>query len=270
LLQSSADLAVRQHIRAAGRRDLQKSHLPLVLGKFFEKLLVGGKTFGQSLGVVEAIDTNNQLAAHQADRHALHGVLRVSHLRLGDHAIDVDPDGIGTKTNAPSGDLYPTVRRKYCRWWVEAGDERAHIVLRLKSGEIVLAHVTDQLRVVRQQAQDLQVRKGDVQEESDRPVKAQLPQVPAQGNELVVVNPDGIAWLEDLHELAGKLRVNCLVRLVLTVLVCKTIRKIMEERPKCPVAVAVVVSVELGGSEVDGCKADVSSRYNLWLLSGTV
>ena len=67
-----------------------------------------------------------------------------------------------------------------------------------------MAQVADQLRVIRQQTQDLHVRKRDVQKEADRALKAQLAQIATQGNQLVVVNPDGIARLENLASAGGR------------------------------------------------------------------
>src|SRR5579862_4085412 len=104
-----------------------------------------------------------------------------------------------------------------------------------------------QLRVVRQQAQDLQMGKRDMQKEADGSLETQLPQVAAQRNELVVMHPDGIRGLEDLEQLAGKLRIDGLVSLVLSLLVREPVREIMEQRPQRPIAVTVVISVELRG-----------------------
>src|SRR3569833_1522705 len=141
---------------------------------------------------------------------------------------------------------------------IHARQKRAQIVIRLKAYEIVLAQVTDQFGIVRQYPQHLAMRKGNVQKKSDRTAKLRLPQITAEWNELVIVDPDRVIRLEQLHELPRELRVFGLIGVILRFLVYEAIREIVKYRPQRAVAKAVVERIEIRSFQIDRGKPYVA------------
>src|SRR6202034_2659687 len=101
--------------------------------------------------------------------------------------------------------------RAECLRLLDAGEERAQVVVRLKAHQVVLTQIPDQVSVVRQHAQHLPVRKRNVQEEANGAAETLLAQIASQRDELIVMHPDRIVRLQKLRELAGELRLHGVV-----------------------------------------------------------
>ena len=157
-------------------------------------MLIRREALDQALAVVEAVDADHQRAAHQAVGHALHD-FRLRRLdRFGLHRGDVDADRKHFGAHRAIADADPPVaaQRFGAEQMLDAGVERAQIVLRLEADHVVARQVAQQLGVGRQHAQHLDVGKRNVQEEAERPLHAELAQPAAERNQVIVVHPDQV------------------------------------------------------------------------------
>ena len=109
LLQRCADLAVGSDIAAAERGNLQQGDLAEVVGIVTEKLLERPEACRQSLGVVQPVDTHDELAAHQAVNHPLHRLLGRGQVGLAHHAVHVNADRVGTRFHASTVQLQTAI-----------------------------------------------------------------------------------------------------------------------------------------------------------------
>ena len=94
-------------------------------------------------------------------------------------------------------------------------------------------------------------RPGDVQEEADPVLHAQLAQLPGQRDQVVVVHPDQVVGLDQRRQRLGEPPVHPLVALAIGPVVGGQVGAVVEQRPQRLVGVAVVVFVEVGLLEVD-------------------
>jgi hypothetical protein len=253
LLQRLADLDIRTDIRARQRRDLQVRDAAEHVGIGFEEVLIRVEALDQPLAVVEPVDADHQRAAHQAVGHALHHFRLRSFDRLLLHRADVDADRkhFGADDAIADADAAVATQRFRTAQVLDAGLERAQIVLRLEAHDVVARQVAQQLRVARQHAQQLDVGKRDVQEEAERPFHAELAQPPAERDQVIVVRPDHVVLLEERCELLREHAIHVLVCVALLGRVAHAALEVVEQRPQNFVRVAVVVELELVLLEID-------------------
>src|SRR5262249_30776379 len=138
---------------------------------------------GQTLRIVQAVDSDDELAAHQTHDHPLHRLLGKCRLGLLDDAIHINTDGIGAERDTASAHLDAAIRLEAHDRGLQTAQERADIVLGLKAHEVVLTQIPHQSCVPRKQAQYLYVREGDVQEVADRAVELELAQITTERNQ---------------------------------------------------------------------------------------
>src|SRR5690606_27409522 len=121
--------------------------------------------------------------------------------------VDIDSDRIGPDAHAPAARLDQVVGDPYsARGLLEAREQRVDIILGLEAEQVVVAKIPDQLRVMRQQPQHLEMRKRNVQEETDLASEVELAEIAREWNQVVVVHPYRAVGLDDPQQLARELR----------------------------------------------------------------
>src|SRR5690606_36277493 len=78
----------------------------------------------------------------------------------------------------------------------DAAVKRTQIVLGLEADDVIAGEIAQQLRIARQHPQHLDIRKGNVQEEAERTLHPELAQAPAERDQMIVMDPNQIARLQ--------------------------------------------------------------------------
>src|SRR5688572_5792693 len=162
---------------------------------------IGREALDEPFAVVETIHTEQQLAAKQTRDEPLHLLIALRFRSLGSNGLDVDADGKDADVDLAS--IGDDVRCRADRLLAEnvaySRSKPPQVLLGLKTDEIVLTEIANELRVHRQDAEHFDVRKRNVQEEAERPVHSGGAQIAPCGDELVVVNPD---WTRRVAEVS--------------------------------------------------------------------
>ena len=117
--------------------------------------------------------------------------------------------------------------------------------------------------------QELPGRQGRVQKEADPVPDAEPPQLLAEGNQVVIVNPDDVVGPQHAGQLAGEIRVDAPIAGVGPAVEVDEIDAVMEERPERGVGEAVVVLLVVAFAEVHGGAAEPSALGHAHGLVGS-
>jgi hypothetical protein len=135
----------------------------------------------------------------------------------------------------------------------------------VKADEVRAEQAREHRLPVREHAEDLGGREGDVQEEPDARVRQALAEHRGQEHELVVVHPDELVSASVLAHDVRKILVRRLVLGEVVDDVRQSIEQVVEEGPDDPVANAIVEAFaraprQVDGDEVKGGEAFVHER----------
>jgi hypothetical protein len=133
----------------------------------------------------------------------------------------------------------------------DASLEGTAVRLGLKADQVVGGQRPDEALVGRKRSQNLRRRKRDVQEESDPVAHAETTEHVPEGNEVIVVHPDGVVRTEQRRERAGIARVDRKVPVELGLSEVDQSEPVVEERPQRRVREAGIVGLMLLRSEVE-------------------
>jgi hypothetical protein len=126
----------------------------------------------------------------------------------------------------------------------------------LEADEVVGHQRAHQAAVIDQDGEDFRRREGGVQEEADAPVAAQLAQLLAERDQVIVLHPHDVAVLEQRHQPFGEQLVDLVVVGEVVALEHREVGAVMEHRPQGLVGEALVVAAIVIGVEVGGGKGD--------------
>ncbi len=245
LLECLADVGIGAHVRPRQRSDLNVRDAPDVLGIRLEKVLVGGKALDQALAVIEPVDADHERAGHQTVDHAVDDVRLHRGDRFGLERVDIDADREHVRAQYALADSNSIVRtdRFASKEMLDAGMESVQVVLGLKTHHIVVREIPQQLRVCRQHAQHFDVRKRDMQEESDRSVYAAFAQQPTEWNQVVIMHPNQVFGLKKRRELVSECAIDALIGIALIRRVAHASQEIVKQGPQQIVCIAVVIEL---------------------------
>jgi len=94
-LQLQADVLIRVHVGARGRRDLQERHLVALRRGVLEQALERTKALDESLRIIEAVHAHDELARMQRRFHRAHRLAPLPCFREFGDLVRIHADGIG-------------------------------------------------------------------------------------------------------------------------------------------------------------------------------
>src|SRR5690554_356462 len=234
------------------RGDLQEGDAPAVLGMMLKQMLVGENALGQALGVVQAVDPQEQAPAIQANEQASPSLVAHLRRRLGE-AVGIDGNGkaAGAQTAAKALDA---LFIQYLAAGLEAQivQEGPQVSAGLQTDQVAVAEPFHQFAVVRQGGEGLGGREGSVQEKADGVVYAALAQLLRHQEQVIVVDPDQVAGANLLRKLFGEEFVDPAIGFEMRAVILHQVGAVVENRPEHAVGIAVVVALEFGLGQVNG------------------
>ncbi len=173
-----------------------------------EENLEGLEPLDQALGVVEAVDPNDERpsaeAGHQVlDQRRAHVSAR-EHLELPRLDADGEAADPGLPTVRGKGDLvarrfeYPHVATRILILGHEIANEISGIALGLEADHVILQQQRDELLVVGQGCKQLRRRHRDMKEEANAVGMAAAAQRVRDRDHVIVMNPDEVIGFDDL------------------------------------------------------------------------
>ena len=246
LVDLAFELAVLDHLCAAGHGHLEQHHLFPVLRVELEQPLEGADALGDALGVVEAVGAQHDLLA-------LH--LGLGRRRLGERleAVELDPDG---KAPDPRGAV--AVLHHHLapvdpgpQGALGAVEEVLRVAPHVEADEIAGEQGLEDLARPGEQAEDVVGREGDVEEEGEVGAGAFVSHRDGCEHELIVVQPhEPVLGLREGR--LGEAPVDAPVVLPLATVEVGAGRERVHQRPERAVREAVVVALDLGLAQGNG------------------
>ncbi len=122
----------------------------------------------------------------------------------------------------------------------------------LKAQQIIGAQVAQPIAMRRHRAQNVERRKRRVQKKSDRPLESACPHLGRHRHEMIVVHPEGIARLQQFHQMFGEPGIHPPVAFVVAATVMQECEPIMHQRPQDAIGETLVVLVVIARAERQG------------------
>ena len=119
--------------------------------------------------------------------------------------------------------------------------------LGLEANQIIFEHRAHQPLVKGQRDEQARGRPRDMQEEADAVFQSPRPQALAQGQQMIIMHPDQIVFLDQGLDAFGKAFVYPFIAFARLTLVFGQIEPIMEQRPQCRIGIAIVIFVNIAG-----------------------
>ena len=264
-LELLANVDIGHHALPRGRRDLRKDDLAAIVGVLLQKASERAELLRQPLGVVEPVD---------ADEAGYRGrlIARALGARF-DEGVDVDAHGeAGNRQLAIKGPDPAVLKNAAEHAILQIVDEIGDVGLRLQSDEIVGGKAAGEIPVLGDREKCLRGGNGNVQEEPDRIVDAELAQLHAEGDHVIVVHPDGIVGLQERTQRVGKALVDVEIALVVAGLELRQVEPRVKHRPQHGVGIPEIVFLVLAVAERKGGNGrriglrDVGGRAQLLAL----
>ncbi|MNU89778.1 hypothetical protein D3C71_796280 [compost metagenome] len=213
----------------------------------------------QTLGVIQAIHADRQLAVTQAVAQVAHGRLVGAGLGLARDVVGIDADRERRGAEAaPAGGLqFAVCQHPAAPEQAHVGLEAIGIALGLEADQIVGIQAGEQAQVVRHGLQQVGRGHRHVQEEADPAADATLAQQRGQRDQVVIVDPDDVVFAQQRGQLFGEQRVDPAVGFAGGAVVVHQVQAEVQQRPQGAVGEAVVVAVDVALVEVHGHIADV-------------
>ena len=115
----------------------------------------------------------------------------------------------------------------------------------LEAHEVIAQHRAHEPLVIRQRNEQPRCRPGDVQEKADTVFDAAGAQTLSQGDQVVVMHPDEVVFLDHRRDAFGEPFVDPLVSLGGFLFVLSQIEPVVEQRPQRRIRIAVVIFVDV-------------------------
>ena len=125
------------------------------------------------------------------------------------------------------------------------------VVLRLEADEIAIGQAAENLPVMGQGLQDVRRRAGRVQEEADPVAVAARAQFAGEQHQMIVVDPDDVAFADERAEAVGEHAVDPHVAARVGARVLLEVDPVMKDRPQHAVGEAVVIFLDVGLRKID-------------------
>ncbi|KAG1439952.1 hypothetical protein G6F57_019207 [Rhizopus arrhizus] len=192
LFQLAAQLPVLGDIATRDRGDLQVGQRAALVGMTLQVALEAEEALGQALGVVQAVDTDRQLAVTQAVAQILHRGLGGGGAGLARDQVGVDADREGgCAETAPAGSFqFAVVEHAAAAEQAQVGLEAIGVALGLEADQVVGIQRGEQPQVIGHGLQQVGRGHRDVQEEADAAADAAFAQQRTERDQVVVVDPD--------------------------------------------------------------------------------
>ena len=244
---------------ARGRGDLQEADAAAQLLVVVEHAAEGLHALRQALGIVHAVDADDQRAVVDDLAEAGGGVAALLALGLGGDFVGVDADREGLGAYGLVESLNPPVVQDHAACDIrEIAAEVGGVALGLEADEVEGAEAARQPLVLRERGEDLGRRKRGVQEEAHAPLPAGLAHLLPHEQEVVVVHPDGVVLAGELGEQAREAAVDLLVGGELGLVEMREVDAVVEDRPEGAVGVAEIVAFVFRLGEVREGEVDVA------------
>ena len=267
-LERAAQDLVHGDIAARGRRDLQEGNLAGVLPMRFQIAFERAEPARQSLGIVEPVDPDGELAHAQAGaqpphRGPAHGV---GGLRLDRRGVDADRERADAEAVAVGHqDLALLVAHVGAAIQAHVVLQALDIAARLQADQVVGRQVAEQRFVPRQRGEQVGRGHRDVQEEADPPAETAFAQQGAERKQVVVVHPNGVAVAQPRHQGVGEPRVDPQVGIEVLATVFHQVQAEVQQRPQRAVGEAGVIAIVFGPGQVHGRVADAAVALGVHL-----
>jgi hypothetical protein len=122
----------------------------------------------------------------------------------------------------------------------------------LEADQIVGEQRSRKCPVVRRGREDFRRRKGGVQEETDLVPRPLATQRLGQRDQMVIMDPDPVAWLEQGRQRGGEPAVDREVNALGLAINFRQAEPVVQHRPEATVGEPEIVALVFCGSEVDG------------------
>ena len=252
LIQLLAVLLVGVDLGPRGNHNLNHAHLVSQPGLPLQQSIHGQHAARQSLGVIEAVHAQDQLAPP---------AFLSNGLRLGQHRFPVgqpselgrvDADGEDAHEDFPVPVGQHLAFRFHTQNQQQGPDEMPHVGIGVKSDQVGSQDALQDLTAPGENPEDFRGREGNMQEVSDSGLRKQLAQHGWHQGELVVVDPDQVTASVVLDHDIGKAPVDFPVGSPVSPGVpLKPVGLIVEQRPEHAIGKGLVVSVDLALGQVD-------------------
>ena len=246
LLDLLAQLLIDVHLGPRGGRDLDEGEASLQLLVAVEHDLHRVQALEDALRVVQPIDAEHQdiRTVGIADRGDLPGD-RLMRRQFGE-VLEVDADRKATYAHRPAvhADLVRT--GEAVRGYL--GDdvhEVAGVGVEVEPDQIRAEHAVGQLLGVWFDQEDLRTGERDMQEEGDAGGGEHATHQRRHQHQVIVVDPDQVAWLVLLDDRLGEAGADRLETVPVTAVELAVFLKVVEQRPECFVGVAQIEAVDL-------------------------
>ena len=257
LLDGGAQLAVLPHVVPAGHGDLQKGQAGPVLGGALQQHLHGQQPFHDALGVVEAVDPEQQGTAGELVDQRGHVGVGLRRGGVPDEVGRVDRDRCGDGLHQPAvgqRDRRPAHLDARAGQQPPAGlYEVAAVPLGVEGHHVRPQQPDQDLLPPRQPGEDVRRRPGYVQEEPDRLLRPPPADELGDQHQVVVVYPgERIRLLgQGRQRPVGEHRVHVPVGGPPGSLEAGLLDRVVQQRPQRRVGEAVVVVADLGAGQAD-------------------
>lgn len=131
-------------------------------------------------------------------------------------------------------------------------DERLLVAFGLQADDVVRAHELHQLFMRRHGPQHLGRREGNVQEEADRVLHAELAQAVRERQQVIVVHPDDVVGLHERAQLLRERAVHAQIAGIFLAIEAREIAAIVKYRPQRGIREAAIVLVVVAAGQADG------------------
>jgi hypothetical protein len=230
--------------------------LPIrVLG---EEEIESFKPLDQALGIVQAVDTDDQGSPAEARHQVFHQrrLYIASRQPLKPVRLDTDGETADPRLLPIQPESDPAARRLEHQHLAtrililcdEVADEISGIAIGLEAHHVILQQQRDELLVVRHRGKDLRRRHRDVQKKTD-PVGVAAPsQRVRDRDQVIVVHPDQVVLPDYFFELGREMIIDPEISAEIPTRELGEIKPVMQNRPQHAVGEAVVIFLNLCGT----------------------
>ena len=254
-----ADVGVGLHAAPRGWRDLCENNLAAIARVAFQKLSEGLEFLRQPFGVVQAIDADNAVCGGAPCLHE-----PAVPLGMGEVG-NVDADREAANRDQPIEQADAAIGHDAAKHAIfQISHQIGDIGLGLQTNEVVGGQGTRELLMLRDRHKGLPGRKRNVQEEPNRVLRPQPPQLRCERQQVVVVHPDEVVAAQQRLQLFGEPPVDADIALKEARLELRQVQAIVKDRPQHRIAIAEVVGLMVGFRERNGGHAPLALHRRRW------
>ena len=245
------ELAIGVDLGARGHRDLQQRDRTSQCGLELQHAIECAQAIRQAFGIVDAIDPDHQPGVLQARAQARDLQTRRRLDGAFGEALDVDPD----RKRAEPGDAVrgrERIRAGQAQLLLEIIGEIRDILLGLEPDQVVAEHGPHQLAMMRKAHHRVADGEWGMEKETDRVIDTQTPQLAAERQVVIVVDPEHRVRPREAQHGSRHQRVDLAVRGILLDVGANQVGARMQDRPQRRIGKTLVEFLIGIARQVDG------------------